>query len=318
MREVRHALGIRPVYKTVDTCAAEFAAKTPYFYSSYDEETEVAPREKPAVIILGSGPNRIGQGIEFDYSCVHASFALQRRRLRDRDGQLQPRDRLHRLRHLRPALLRAAHAGGRAGDRPRRDRRPARSPASSSSSAARPRWASRRRSRTTACRSSAPRPRRSTSPRTAAPSAGSSPRPGCPPPSTAPPPPSPRPRRIADEIGYPVLVRPSYVLGGRGMEIVYDETRAGRRTSPSPREISPTAPGPGRPLPRRRHRDRRRRALRRPGALPRRRHGAHRGGRHPLRRLGLRAAPDHPRRLRHQAAARLHRGHRARASASAD
>ncbi|MGW7402120.1 carbamoyl-phosphate synthase large subunit, partial [Streptomyces cyaneofuscatus] len=76
VREVRHALGIRPVYKTVDTCAAEFAAKTPYFYSSYDEESEVASRTKPAVIILGSGPNRIGQGIEFDYSCVHASFAL--------------------------------------------------------------------------------------------------------------------------------------------------------------------------------------------------------------------------------------------------
>ncbi|MFB9314429.1 carbamoyl-phosphate synthase large subunit [Nocardioides plantarum] len=76
VRGVRHALGIRPVYKTVDTCAAEFAAKTPYHYSSYDEETEVTPREKPAVIILGSGPNRIGQGIEFDYSCVHASLAL--------------------------------------------------------------------------------------------------------------------------------------------------------------------------------------------------------------------------------------------------
>ncbi len=76
VRGVRHALGIRPVYKTVDTCAAEFAAATPYHYSSYDEETEVEPREKPAVIILGSGPNRIGQGIEFDYSCVHASLAL--------------------------------------------------------------------------------------------------------------------------------------------------------------------------------------------------------------------------------------------------
>jgi carbamoyl-phosphate synthase large subunit len=76
VRGVRHALGIRPVYKTVDTCAAEFAATTPYHYSSYDEETEVAPRAKPAVIILGSGPNRIGQGIEFDYSCVHASLAL--------------------------------------------------------------------------------------------------------------------------------------------------------------------------------------------------------------------------------------------------
>ncbi|TDC79348.1 carbamoyl-phosphate synthase large subunit [Streptomyces hainanensis] len=76
VREVRHALGVRPVYKTVDTCAAEFAARTPYLYSSYDEETEVTPRERPAVIILGSGPNRIGQGIEFDYSCVHACFAL--------------------------------------------------------------------------------------------------------------------------------------------------------------------------------------------------------------------------------------------------
>jgi carbamoyl-phosphate synthase large subunit len=76
VRGVRHALGIRPVYKTVDTCAAEFAAATPYHYSSYDEETEVAPREREAVVILGSGPNRIGQGIEFDYSCVHASLAL--------------------------------------------------------------------------------------------------------------------------------------------------------------------------------------------------------------------------------------------------
>ncbi len=76
VRGVRQALGVRPVYKTVDTCAAEFAATTPYHYSSYDEETEVAPREREAVIILGSGPNRIGQGIEFDYSCVHASMAL--------------------------------------------------------------------------------------------------------------------------------------------------------------------------------------------------------------------------------------------------
>ncbi|MCW2832283.1 MAG: carB, partial [Nocardioides sp.] len=78
VRGVRQALGLRPVYKTVDTCAAEFDAQTPYHYSSYDEETEVQPRAegKEAVIILGSGPNRIGQGIEFDYSCVHASLAL--------------------------------------------------------------------------------------------------------------------------------------------------------------------------------------------------------------------------------------------------
>ena len=77
VRRTRNHLGIHPVYKTVDTCAAEFEAFTPYHYSSYEEETEVKPRTKPAVIILGSGPNRIGQGIEFDYSCVHASFALQ-------------------------------------------------------------------------------------------------------------------------------------------------------------------------------------------------------------------------------------------------
>jgi carbamoyl-phosphate synthase large subunit len=77
VRKSRHHLGIRPVYKTVDTCAAEFEAFTPYHYSSYEEETEVRPRTTPAVIILGSGPNRIGQGIEFDYSCVHASFTLR-------------------------------------------------------------------------------------------------------------------------------------------------------------------------------------------------------------------------------------------------
>ncbi len=76
IRGVRHGLGVRPVYKTVDTCAGEFPALTPYHYSSYDTETEVAPSERQKVVIIGSGPNRIGQGIEFDYSCVHASFAL--------------------------------------------------------------------------------------------------------------------------------------------------------------------------------------------------------------------------------------------------
>ena len=76
VRDLRHALGIRPVFKTVDTCAAEFAAETPYHFSCYDEETEVVPSSKNKVLILGSGPNRIGQGIEFDYACVHASFAL--------------------------------------------------------------------------------------------------------------------------------------------------------------------------------------------------------------------------------------------------
>ena len=75
VRQMRSNLNLHPVYKTVDTCAGEFAALTPYYYSAYDEESEVLTRSKPAVIILGSGPNRIGQGIEFDYSCVHASFA---------------------------------------------------------------------------------------------------------------------------------------------------------------------------------------------------------------------------------------------------
>jgi carbamoyl-phosphate synthase large subunit len=76
VRGIRHSLGIRPVYKTVDTCAGEFPALTPYHYSSYDAETEVTPSERTKVVIIGSGPNRIGQGVEFDYSCVHASFAL--------------------------------------------------------------------------------------------------------------------------------------------------------------------------------------------------------------------------------------------------
>ncbi|GAA5053137.1 carbamoyl-phosphate synthase large subunit [Thermocatellispora tengchongensis] len=78
VRDLRHALGVRPVYNTVDTCAAEFAAQTPYLYSTYDEETEVPPGDRPKVIILGSGPNRIGQGIEFDYACVHACFELSK------------------------------------------------------------------------------------------------------------------------------------------------------------------------------------------------------------------------------------------------
>ena len=77
VREHRWKLGLRPVYKTVDTCAGEFPALTPYHYSSYDQETEVAPSNRQKVVILGSGPNRIGQGVEFDYSCVHAAFALR-------------------------------------------------------------------------------------------------------------------------------------------------------------------------------------------------------------------------------------------------
>jgi carbamoyl-phosphate synthase large subunit len=77
VRAARHRMGIRPVYRTVDTCAAEFDSTTPYHYATYDEDDEVAPRDRPAVIVLGSGPNRIGQGVEFDYCCVHAVLALK-------------------------------------------------------------------------------------------------------------------------------------------------------------------------------------------------------------------------------------------------
>src|SRR5690606_13683034 len=77
VRAAREAVGVVPTYKTVDTCAAEFAARTPYHYSTYEDESEVQPSDRRKVVILGSGPNRIGQGIEFDYCCVHASFALR-------------------------------------------------------------------------------------------------------------------------------------------------------------------------------------------------------------------------------------------------
>ena len=77
VRAARRRLGVLPVFKTVDTCAGEFEARTPYHYSTYETETEVRPGTRPRVVILGAGPNRIGQGIEFDYACVHAAFALR-------------------------------------------------------------------------------------------------------------------------------------------------------------------------------------------------------------------------------------------------
>ena len=77
VRAVRHAMGIRPVYKRVDTCAAEFATNTAYMYSSYEEECEANPTNKKKIMVLGGGPNRIGQGIEFDYCCVHAAMAMR-------------------------------------------------------------------------------------------------------------------------------------------------------------------------------------------------------------------------------------------------
>ena len=103
IRDKRHALGVRPVYKRVDTCAAEFATNTAYMYSTYEDECEAEPTDRKKIMVLGGGPNRIGQGIEFDYCCVHAALAHARGRLRDHHGQLQPGDRVHRLRHLATA-----------------------------------------------------------------------------------------------------------------------------------------------------------------------------------------------------------------------
>ncbi|MEV7881675.1 carbamoyl-phosphate synthase large subunit, partial [Streptomyces microflavus] len=240
VRELRHALGIRPVYKTVDTCAAEFAANTPYFYSSYDEESEVAPRTKPAVIILGSGPNRIGQGIEFDYSCVHASFALSDAGYETVMVNCNPEtvstdydtsDRLYFEPLTLEDVLEIVHAESLAGpvagvivqlggqtplglSQALKDNGvPIVGTSPEAIHAAEDRGAFGQ----VLAEAGLPAPKHGT----ATTFHGA--------------------KAIADEIGYPVLVRPSYVLGGRGMEIVYDEMRLASYIAEST-EISPTRP----------------------------------------------------------------------------
>jgi carbamoyl-phosphate synthase large subunit len=222
VRAVRQALGVRPVYKTVDTCAAEFAATTPYHYSSYDEETEVEPREKPAVLILGSGPNRIGQGVEFDYSCVHASFALREAGYETVMVNCNPEtvstdydtsDRLYFEPLTLEDVLEVVHAEQQAGpvagvvvqlggqtplglaQRLKDAGVPVVGTSPESIHLAEERGAFGRVLEEAGL--NAPKHGTAFSFHEA--------------------------KAIADEIGYPVLVRPSYVLGGRGMEIVYDE-----------------------------------------------------------------------------------------------
>ena len=222
VRAVRHALGVRPVYKTVDTCAAEFAASTPYHYSSYDEENEVAPREKPAVIILGSGPNRIGQGVEFDYSCVHASFALREAGYETVMVNCNPEtvstdydtsDRLYFEPLTLEDVLEVVHAERQAGPLAgvlvqlggqtplglAQRLKDAGVPIAGTSPEAIHLAEERGAFGRVLAEAGLPAPKHGT--------AFS----------------YPEAKAIADEIGYPVLVRPSYVLGGRGMEIVYDE-----------------------------------------------------------------------------------------------
>ncbi|WP_214108170.1 carbamoyl-phosphate synthase large subunit [Acrocarpospora catenulata] len=222
VRDLRHALGLRPVYHTVDTCAAEFAARTPYLYSTYDEESEVPPGDRPKVIILGSGPNRIGQGIEFDYACVHASFELSRVGFETVMVNCNPEtvstdydtsDRLYFEPLTLEDVLEVVHAEQRTGPlagvivqlggqtplglaQALKDAGvPVVGTSPESIHLAEERGAFGR----VLAEAGLPAPRHGTA-RTVR-----------------------EARRIAEEIGYPVLVRPSYVLGGAGMAIVYDE-----------------------------------------------------------------------------------------------
>ncbi|MDT7554936.1 MAG: carbamoyl-phosphate synthase large subunit, partial [Pseudonocardiales bacterium] len=248
VRILRHRLGVRPVYKTVDTCAAEFAARTPYHYSAYETdpaaESEIAPQpDRPKVLILGSGPNRIGQGIEFDYSCVHAVMAL--RSAPDNDGagfetvmvncnpetvstDYDTADRLYFEPLTFEDVLEVIHAeqesgtvvgvivqlGGQTPLGLAARLTAAGVPVVGTSAAAIDLAEDRGAFGEVLRKAGLPAPAfgMATSFEQA--------------------------REIAERIGYPVLVRPSYVLGGRGMEIVYDdETLAGyiaRATTISP------------------------------------------------------------------------------------
>lgn len=227
VRTLRHRLSVRPVYKTVDTCAAEFKSETPYHYSAYEldpnAETEVAEqREKPKVLILGSGPNRIGQGIEFDYSCVHAAMALRAAGYETVMVNCNPEtvstdydtsDRLYFEPLTFEDVLEVVHSEQRSGtvagvivqlggQTPlglAKRLADAGVPVVGTTPEAIHLAEDRGAFGKVLTDAGLPAPKFGT-----ATSFGEA-------------------KEIADEIGYPVLVRPSYVLGGRGMEIVYDE-----------------------------------------------------------------------------------------------
>ncbi|MEJ2854478.1 MULTISPECIES: carbamoyl-phosphate synthase large subunit [unclassified Saccharothrix] len=227
VRTLRHRLGVRPVYKTVDTCAAEFAARTPYHYSAYEldpeAETEVTEqRDKPKVLILGSGPNRIGQGIEFDYSCVHAAMALRAAGYETVMVNCNPEtvstdydtsDRLYFEPLTFEDVLEVVHSERRSGtvagvivqlggQTPlglARRLEEAGVPVVGTPPHAIHLAEDRGAFGQVLTDAGLPAPKYGTATSFA------------------------QAKKIADEIGYPVLVRPSYVLGGRGMEIVYDE-----------------------------------------------------------------------------------------------
>ncbi|HEX5017262.1 MAG TPA: carbamoyl-phosphate synthase large subunit [Actinomycetes bacterium] len=221
-RHLRQALGIRPVFKTVDTCAGEFAAHTPYHYSSFDSETEIEPRTAPAVIILGSGPNRIGQGIEFDYSCVHAAMALRDAGYETVMVNCNPEtvstdydtsDRLyfepltfedvleivHAEQQVGPVAGVIVQLGGQTPLGLAQRLKDAGVPVVGTSPEAIHLAEERGAFGRVLAEAGLVAPRHGTA--TSFDGA----------------------KEIAEEIGYPVLVRPSYVLGGRGMEIVYGD-----------------------------------------------------------------------------------------------
>jgi len=223
VRNLRHGLNVRPVYKTVDTCAAEFEAKTPYHYSSYDEESEVAKSDKDKVIILGSGPNRIGQGIEFDYSCVHAAQTLKKAGYETIMVNCNPEtvstdydtsDRLYFEPLTLEDVLEIVHAEQESGNvigvivqlggqtplglaqKLKDNGVPIVGTSPEAIHLAEERGAFGR----VLEKANLISPEHGMASSFA------------------------EAKKIASEIGYPVLVRPSYVLGGRGMEIVYDES----------------------------------------------------------------------------------------------
>jgi carbamoyl-phosphate synthase large subunit len=223
VRALRYRLGVRPVYHTVDTCAAEFAARTPYLYSTYDEESEVPPGTRPKVIILGSGPNRIGQGIEFDYACVHASFALSQTGYETVMVNCNPEtvstdydtsDRLYfepltledvlevvaAERQAGPVAGVIVQLGGQTPLGLARSLAAEGVPVVGTSPDAIHLAEDRGEFGAVLAAAGLPAPRHGTA--TSVDQAAA----------------------VAKEIGYPVLVRPSYVLGGRGMEIVYDDS----------------------------------------------------------------------------------------------
>src|SRR3954465_1119234 len=249
VRALRGRLGIHPVYKTVDTCAAEFEAKTPYHYTSYEldpaAETEVAPQtEKPKVLILGSGPNRIGQGIEFDYSCVHAATTLSDSGFETVMVNCNPEtvstdyDTADRL-YFEPLTFEdvlevyyAESGSGKGG--------PGVVGVIVQLGGQTPLGLAERLEK-------AGGPIVGTSPKAFAPAEARGAfgevlrAAGLPAPRFGMATSFEQARRIAADIGYPVLVRPSYVLGGGGMEIVYDdETLEGYITRAT--QLSPEHP----------------------------------------------------------------------------